>query len=706
MSAPWWVPEAELDARPVMVAGDGPAGQQPQVHGDVDTLMRTLLARALAYTPEWTNLHEGDAGHALLRLFGEMAEPVLYRLNRLPEKIFIEFLRTAGVTPLPAQAARATLVFTAADGAPDSVFLPRGFQVSAQAAEEPPGQDTTSTGADTDNAEDTDAPAADRNGAVIFETLRNLRVAPMTIAALLRRQGGTALLEEIDISMADAGPEASPWPLFGHQPRVGASLLIGLSAAAAASGSLNLGLELADGDGVPAPVIQGGVAAQSGPGDTALVRWEILDGGQFRSLAVIRDDSRGMRQSGIVELDLPDRWRQGLPEGVERDDLLYWLRLRLVHGEFARPPLLRRLLLNAVEAEALRTIRDEVLDYVPGSERRRMRLSQTPVVPGSLQLVVDEGGLDGSGEVLWQPTGNLALHGPDDRVYVLSAEAGELEFGDGIHGKRLPRGFRHVQARQYKVGGGRHGRVAAGAIDTLVQSVPFLTAVDNPAPASGGRSEEPLRATLRRGPEQLRARNRAVTLADYALLARQAEGADVQRAHAIANRDPRFGRTVIPGAVAVLLVSSDRGEEMPLPEAGSLKAVSAYLSEQVAPAGVQVAAAIPHFHQVSVRVGVVLRDGADTGAVVRQALQALQYYLHPLTGGVDGNGWPFGGIIRHQAVVRMLLDRVPGLRAVAFLNLLVDGVLRERCEDFTPEPDALIWPVDHDVMPLDGGSSS
>jgi len=674
MSAPWWGRERGLDAVPAL---QPPAPGQPKLHsarrGDI---VRELLGRAAAYTPDWTDRRQGDAGYALARLFGELAEPVLERLNRLPEKTLVEFLRTAGIGPLPQQPSRVLLSFAAEAEAPAAVRVPRGTQLAVE--------------------------AADGSGArIVFETERSLSAAPLSIVAAFRKTGG--LFEEIDLEASL--PEGAPaWRPFGPRPPVGATLVIGLAGRAPTGTSLAIGVLLAATGGAPPPVASGSSAAPAGL--TALLKWEVLDGTAYENAAVVRDETRGLTQSGIIELRLPDRWRAGTPEGVDRPEPMFWLRVRLVHGEFAAAPAVQSLQLNAVEASAVQTIRDEVLEYVPGSDRRRLRLSQAPVIPGSLDLVVIEGGLDGDGEVSWAATDSLVRHGAADRVYVLDADVGELEFGDNVHGMRLPLGFRHVIARSYQVGGGLSGRVPAEAAFAPVQSIPFLTGVTNQRPASGGRDVESLSRTLRRGPEEIRTRGRAVTLADYELLARQAPGADVERAFAIGGRDARFPGAIVPGSVTVLLVSSDRAAAPPIPDAGTLEAASLWLTGQVAPAGIQVVTAAPRFQTIGVRATVAVGAGHDVGGAVDTALTNLQDYLHPLRGGDDGEGWPFGGILRHQALTRMLLERTPGLLAVPALNLVVDGVLHGRCEDWAIPETALIWPSGHEVFPVSGGDGS
>ena len=47
--------------------------------------------------PQWTDLSPGDPGIVILELFAHLTETMIYRLNRLPEKAYVEFLRLIGV---------------------------------------------------------------------------------------------------------------------------------------------------------------------------------------------------------------------------------------------------------------------------------------------------------------------------------------------------------------------------------------------------------------------------------------------------------------------------------------------------------------------------------------------------------------------------------------------------------------------------------
>lgn len=80
--------------------------------------------------PEWTDLSPGDPGMVLLELFAHLTETMIYRLNRLPQKAYIAFLRLLGVSVFPPAAASATLHFTRALADDEAIEIPRGTRVT------------------------------------------------------------------------------------------------------------------------------------------------------------------------------------------------------------------------------------------------------------------------------------------------------------------------------------------------------------------------------------------------------------------------------------------------------------------------------------------------------------------------------------------------------------------------------------------------
>lgn len=647
MSVPWWT---QVEAPAALAADD----LQPQLLPPQRRAVSAQLKQRIpAYTPEWTRRDAQDAGMALVQLFGEQMEPVLQRLNRLPEKALVEYLGIAGVSPLPAAPARALLQFEAAPGAAASVQVPEGFQCSARSQ----GQ------------------------LVVFETERSLYVAPAKLAQVIVQQEGSqrdALL-----------PGLQP---FGERNR--GMLLLGLEGDMAPGPRLTLHIALASGDGPLLPAAAGGL--ESTRTSLPALIWEVVDAGSVQPAAVVLDETRGFTQDGVVELDLPAAWRPTpLVAGAKP---ARWLRVRMVQGMEGRPPLIEAIRLNCVPATAARSVFDEVLKPVADSDGRQWSVARTPVLPGSLRLEIDEGGLEANAaRVPWREVASLADAGPDARVYTLDPRSGIVSFGDGRHGQAVPRGFRHVHAARYRVGGGSAGAVPAKAITTMVNSISRLASVSNPLPASGGTAEESQASAIARGPQELRTRGRAVTVADYALLALRAPGASVTRAHAVAGLHPDYPGLPQSGVVAVFVVPADGPDHALLPDAQTLASVARYLSEEVAPAGVEVVAAAPRYHSVRVEAGVVVDANASASETVSLILEQLDRYLDPRTGGSRGRGWSFGGRIVYVELVQQVAQ-VRGVHAVHHLNLVVDGTRVPACQDHAISAHGLLAPAAHEVI--------
>ena len=87
---------------------------------------RRLIAQK---SPNWTDLSPGDPGIVLVELFAHLTDVMLYRLNRVPDKAYHEFLRMIGVRLHPPSAATTMLRFkrTTTGGA---IAIPQGTRVT------------------------------------------------------------------------------------------------------------------------------------------------------------------------------------------------------------------------------------------------------------------------------------------------------------------------------------------------------------------------------------------------------------------------------------------------------------------------------------------------------------------------------------------------------------------------------------------------
>jgi len=107
---------------------------------DFEQLLSEAKARVRQACPQW-ELSESDPAEVLLEAFAHLTEVMIYRLNRLPEKAYIEFLSLLGLRMQPPTAASAELTFSRSRATESAVEIPRGSRVAVAkptGSEDPP----------------------------------------------------------------------------------------------------------------------------------------------------------------------------------------------------------------------------------------------------------------------------------------------------------------------------------------------------------------------------------------------------------------------------------------------------------------------------------------------------------------------------------------------------------------------------------------
>ncbi|MFY1671338.1 putative baseplate assembly protein [Plantactinospora sp. WMMB334] len=402
--------------------------------------------------------------------------------------------------------------------------------------------------------------------------------------------------------------------------------------------------------------------------DRADLVWEYSGAAGWRTLAAL-DETGTLGERGVVRF-------VGPPDLTAREHLgqqRCWLRLRHRDGSFAIPPRLRRILPNTTWATQATTVTEELLGSGTAEAGQRFSTARTPVLAGqdlavreprppaeeNAVLLGDEGRSTGPGSadleqvwVRWHEVTDFHRSGPGDRHYTVDAATGVISFGDGGAGRVVPRGQNNVRLT-YRSGGGERGNRPAGTIATLKSSVPYLDAVTNHEPASGGSDWEPLDRVRSRGPKTLRHRDRAVTADDVADLAFESS-AEVARAQAVppTGFDP-FDLWLDPdeqprdehgqpdaGGIGVIVVPHSAAPR-PTPSIGLLRQVEAYLRDRCGPTAALWVAG-PEWIEVAVTATVVAVSPEAAVLIQVRVEQALDRFLHPLAGGTDGTGWAFG----------------------------------------------------------------
>jgi hypothetical protein len=76
---------------------------------------------------------------------------------------------------------------------------------------------------------------------------------------------------------------------------------------------------------------------------------------------------------------------------------------------------------------------------------------------------------------------------------------------------------------------------------------------------------------------------------------------------------------------------------------------------------------------VGVNAVVAPLDLSQAGPVGESVGRALEGFFHPLTGGPEGEGWPFGRDV-YLSDVAALIENLPGVDYVQELDLLLDNL--------------------------------
>jgi predicted phage baseplate assembly protein len=387
---------------------------------------------------------------------------------------------------------------------------------------------------------------------------------------------------------------------------------------------------------------------------------------RWQPLTTFSDETAAFTQEGYIEVEGPADAATFAVHDVT--DPHVWLRCRLVAGVYAAGtvPEIAFLRPNAVAAENLATVRDEILGDSDGEPDQTFTLRRRPVRRETLALRVRLPDDADPGEE-WTRVDDFLASGREALHYTLNPTAGVIRFGDGERG-RIPPAGREIVATSYRYGGGRAGNVAAGD-GALLASAAGIETVRNEREAVGGRDEEPLEELKERAPAKLRSRNRAVSAEDYTELARQAGG--VARAQAFGLMHPDHPDVAVPGAVTVIIVP-DHDDNPPRPSPDLKRRVAQFLHPYRL-LTTELYVDEPNYRPVSIAATIRADAYASAGVVERAVDEALKKFLDP-------KKWAFGGDLYPTAFYNIILD-VANVRAVDRLTVTVDGQPRDGLTD-------------------------
>lgn len=686
-----------------------------------DDLLEDLLTRIPAHTPEWTHPRLGDPGRTLLELFAWLGDALLYRVNLIPERQRLVFLKLLGQGLRPARPAAGIVSLAFAQPTElAAVTLAAGARIKAPLPFETLAETTLlPVAAEAWYKQPLGDADAARMEAVIAGLQKVHRIdgaASGYLATPLFEGGQATSAEGVDVFahsvdralwlalMAPAAPRPDQQAATNTAAR--AALGGGDSGAAA---MLSVGVVPA----IAAPTLFEEVGQRA----RVPVLWEVVtlaaDGVNADYLSIeplpgdANDTTAGLTRAGVLRLPMPDEAlisapsndvgenpRAGVGDNPPRLDdpekaarLIGWLRLRPKPGSGVASLKLAWVGINAVAVDQRTTLTGRVLGVSTGAADQVFQLPAASVDAAVLQVQVEE---PGRGYQPWARVDDLAAISADAAVareasvFELDAEAGTLRFGDGVRG-RVPERQMRIRLAYGRFGGGRAGNLPAASLSEV--SSAQLVGAPRPMPGikvlqplaiEGGEDAETLARAEKRIPSMLRHRERAVTADDYRRLAQEVPGTDVGRVEVMPRFKPRERRFDVPGVVSVMVLPARVFGKAPnpRPDRPFIERVHGHLAART-PLATELYVIGCEYVALGVAVGVTIRDGFGREAVLFELREAVRRLLWPLPPyGAGGAGWPLGRTVREREL-EVEVSRVAGVAEVGGINLFeraeIDG---------------------------------
>jgi predicted phage baseplate assembly protein len=337
----------------------------------VDDAKRMVMRRC----PEWTDHNVSDPGVTLIETFAMVTDQLLYRLNRVPDRLYLKFLDLIGLRLLPPVPAGVPVTFWLSAPATVELTIAQG------------------TAAATERTETADS--------VVFSTVEDLAVVPCFLEHLRTRPAGEGTPAADHTEKLRLG---TSFAAFSARPLPGDALYLGLS------------------EPVPRCVVRldfrGRIDGVGVDPDWPPLHWQAWDGQDWTGCEVSSDETGGLNKSGAIVVHLPTGHTASLVDGVRAG----WLRALVTEPEPDQPVYSASPVVDGLSActiggtsQAIHAeiISNETLGTAEGVAGSRFVLSRTPVLaagaPPEIQVSSQEGWQD------WTVVDSFADSLPDDR---------------------------------------------------------------------------------------------------------------------------------------------------------------------------------------------------------------------------------------------------------------------------------------------------
>jgi hypothetical protein len=729
---------------------------------DIVNDARRMIPKLFA---QWTDENTHDPGITFIELFSWLTEMQQYYLNRVTTQNELAFLKLLGVRLKQATSARTDVTFSHVE---QPALLPRGTQLLAKDQ--------------------------------LFETEAPLWLLPAEIERVIVN----AESESFDFTSSNENEKAGYFA-FGPNPRRGNRLMLAFKTALPMGQPISLTVNLFNNYSVPLPLPEHGKLeivpsakimcmyfGVSEEDPTAAPNWH--------RLPIIEDETFQLADSGRVTFQVPAPMSEVIMHPAN-DKRRYWICCQVEEGGYEIPPKIEKISLNTIsavqhdtwsqctefdgtdkerqsfaidhalarsgkvsvqvqsdegewlywdevqelgkcapDAHGYRLTREDatqnlVLTFGDGVHGRkpprgkanirvvlhkseftderllgrsnglpnqRFEMRRSSLLLHSLRLQVGVP-IQGSKQVLWQDwtrVDDFEHSTATDRHFVYDAETGEFEFGNNEHGA-IPEvaDFPNLCLIGLQIGGGERGNVKPHLITELIDPPSEFRQlrVTNHFFAKGGYERETLEQAKQRARKDIKRPYRAITAADYEVIARQTPGLRVARVKAI----PLYTKGLhgypqqkAPAQVTVVVVPFSESNK-PVPSQGFLDTVKKHVDKHRL-LTTELHIVPPEYVKITVHALVVVdpmyKDKAD------KIVNALRRFLRPLDPTDAEKGWEFGRTV-YKGDVYGVINQLPGVEYIQDVWFDADGngIQKDSSGDIQLPPHGLVYSGEHQI---------
>lgn len=421
------------------------------------------------------------------------------------------------------------------------------------------------------------------------------------------------------------------------------------------------------------------------------LRWEYygMQNGVLKWIELkVLDETEFFSKSGLITFIC----RYGLTKKTLFGRELFWIRaidINSVYDEKSKKgkiPKLKGMYFNTVPIFQQETMQTEYFYIGEGEVNKLCHLNGENIIECSVRvnevsaLLADEqvhGRFlsdddtvvvrDGNGMITeywiqWKRVESFSNCNLDSRVYRLDRKRGKILFGDGKRGKIPFSSDKPTISVDYCVGAGEAGNCEVGEVADFADSVPFIDKVFNLEAVNGGCDVETMEEALQRCSTIIKVQNRAVSIDDYGIIAKQSDRNIVRvKVFSCCNEFLKSvsGHTAIVVLPKAINVSKSYFEEIK-------KHITAELAKK---ASIMIVSS-QNLHIIEVKyiqfclsIELTVASYQDYQFVYAEMEQKLHHYFDPIKGNFHGKGFEIGEIPSKTKIYNYI-KKINGLNSI------------------------------------------